>query len=319
MSNDALIGSTGFVGGNLRRQHHFDHLFHSRNIGESAHRTFGTLVCAAAPGSMFEANNFPDRDQARLEDLCAQLGQVRADRFVLISSIAVLADFAGQDDETTATFQSELAYGRHRRALEVFCANTFENCLIVRLPALYGIGLKKNFLFDLLNPVPTMLTAARMNQAMDVLEPAVTAAVQGIYSLNAANGMFVLDRAALNRSGVRAAIEAGLAAHGLTAVQFTNPASTFQYYGLDRLWADIDTALAAGLPALHTATAPIQAARVHLAVTGRDMPDTAAPLHHEDMRTAHASLWQRDGPYLESADESLARISSFAATQKAAA
>ena len=47
-----LIGATGFVGSALLRQRDFDARFHSRNVGEIEGKEFGTLVCAAAPGSM---------------------------------------------------------------------------------------------------------------------------------------------------------------------------------------------------------------------------------------------------------------------------
>src|SRR5262245_4514902 len=153
-SLDALIGATGLVGSNLARQHEFGATFNSRNITESADRAFEMLVCAAAPGSMFIANKFPERDAQTIDAICRSLEQISARRFVLISSIAVLARCDAGDDETTEAFQTELAYGRNRRALEIFCAEHFETCTVVRLPAVFGPGLQKNFLFDLLNPVP---------------------------------------------------------------------------------------------------------------------------------------------------------------------
>ena len=100
MTNDAIIGHTGFVGGTLARQHLFGAKYNSSNIDTIAQSTFNTVVCAAAPGSMFIANRHPDRDRAAIEALIDQLSKVKAKRFVLISSIAVLADFAsGADDE----------------------------------------------------------------------------------------------------------------------------------------------------------------------------------------------------------------------------
>ena len=49
------------------------------------------------------------------------------------------------------------AYGRNRLQLERWVREDYPNALIVRLPALYGIGLKKNFLFDLHTITPAML------------------------------------------------------------------------------------------------------------------------------------------------------------------
>ena len=88
---------------------------------------------------------------------------LRPGRFVLISSIAVLEDFAGGEDEGTTVFQEELAYGRHCLALEACVEETFEDSLVARLPALFGRGLQKNFIFDLLNSIPTKL-ARRLNR-----------------------------------------------------------------------------------------------------------------------------------------------------------
>ena len=139
---DGLIGHTGFVGGALLRQAAFPARFNSANIASIAGQSFGTLVCAAAPGSKHEANRAPERDAAQIEALMAHLGTVRTERFVLISSIAVLADFAGGDDEGTSAFQQTLAYGRHRRMLEAFVEDHFPRSLIVRLPALFGAGLR---------------------------------------------------------------------------------------------------------------------------------------------------------------------------------
>ena len=42
----ALIGNTGFVGGNLLRQQPFDALFNSKNIDDIAGRSFDLVVCA---------------------------------------------------------------------------------------------------------------------------------------------------------------------------------------------------------------------------------------------------------------------------------
>ena len=45
---DALIGYTGFVGGNLHRQHAFDALFNSKNIEEIRGRSFARIVHASS-------------------------------------------------------------------------------------------------------------------------------------------------------------------------------------------------------------------------------------------------------------------------------
>lgn len=314
-----LIGHTGFVGGALLRQARFAACFNSATIAAIAGQSFGTLVCAAAPGSMLEANRAPERDAAQIDGLIAQLSRVQAERFVLISSIAVLADFAGGDDETTQAFQQELAYGRHRRKLEAFVESAFPGSLIIRLPALFGPGLRKNFLFDLLNPVPTLLTEAKRDALIGALDPVLAAWMAELYAPDAVTGMLKLDRAALNGDRRRAALEDALTALGASATQFHHRDTTYQYYPVDRLWQDIGIALDAGLSHLHLVAEPLGAAAIHAALTGRAMPDTPARLHREDMRTRHAVLWGAEGPYQFSAAATLDRLASFFASERAPA
>ncbi len=311
-----LVGHTGFVGGALLRQTAFTHCYNSANIAAIDGAAFDTLVCAAAPGSMIEANRAPERDKAQIDALIAHLERVTAERFVLISSIAVLADFAGGADECTCAFQQDLAYGRHRRTLEAFVESRFPQSLIVRLPALFGVGLRKNFLFDLLNPVPSMLPADRL-AALDAAPGRDLAGwLAAFYAPDQATGLMKLDRAALDADPRRPALEAALAALGGTATRFHHRETTYQYYAVDRLWQDIGIALAAGLTHLHLAPEPLAAAESHARLTGQPMPESTARLHREDMRTRHAALWGADGPYQFSADETLEALAGFFAGQQ---
>lgn len=319
MTRDALIGGTGFVGGHLLRQHRFARQFNSRNMADSKGCSFDTVVCAAAPGSMFEANNFPERDKARIDALCASLDAIDARRFVLISSVAVLADFAGRDDETTTAFQNKLAYGRHRRLLETFCETRFADCLVVRLPALFGTGLRKNFIFDLLNPMPSMLTEARFAVLAEALEPTLRAATRELYAPDPSTGLLKLDRAAFDACPMRARLNAAVTALGFSATQFHHPELSYQYYDMSRLWTDIGVATKVGLGVIHLATEPLQAARIHAALTGNAMPETGARLHREDMHTRHSGLWGRTGPYLEDTEIVLERLRHFFRAEQDAA
>ncbi|MBU7578928.1 MAG: hypothetical protein KAF27_00425 [Porphyrobacter sp.] len=311
-----LIGHTGFVGGALLRQTTFDACYNSSNIAAIDGRAFSTLVCAAAPGSMIEANRAPDRDRARIEALIARLETVQADRFVLISSIAVLADFAGGADEGTAAFQQDLAYGRHRRMLEAFVESRFPAHLIVRLPALLGEGLRKNFLFDVLNPVPAMLMPERLDQIVAQLDHERAQWFAALYAPDPVTGLLTLDRARLNADPRRGGIEHALATLGATALHFHHPDTTYQYYPIDRLRQDIGIALAAGLTHLHLAPEPLKAGDIYECFEPIGMPSTPARIHHEDMRTRHAALWGAAGPYQFSAAQTLAALTAFFDSQR---
>lgn len=148
---DALIGHTGFVGGNLAAQHRFDAWFHSKNIEAVRGRRFDTLVVSGMPAAMWVANANPDADRAVLDRLWGNVAACYAQTVVVVSTVAVYPVAAGVDEGTLIDQLYQTAYGRHRLELERRAADHFPRVLSVRLPALYGPGLKKNALYDLLH------------------------------------------------------------------------------------------------------------------------------------------------------------------------
>lgn len=150
MEEDALIGYTGFVGGSLAREHEFAAVYNSQNIAEIAGRRFRILICAGAPAEKWKANADPETDFASLGLLMRSIANVRAERVVLISTVDVYPVPANVDESTPIDEDVAAPYGRHRRMLERFIGDRFQTTTI-RLPGLYGRGLKKNAIFDLLN------------------------------------------------------------------------------------------------------------------------------------------------------------------------
>lgn len=146
-----LIGHSGFVGGNLDADDRFDHRYNSSNIGEMAGKSFDLLVCAGVSAKKWIANADPDADRAAIARLTEPLSTVEAKRFVLISTIDVYPDSqAGVDEGYDCASAPNHAYGTNRLHLEAWAASRFPTT-IVRLPALFGPGLRKNVIFDLLN------------------------------------------------------------------------------------------------------------------------------------------------------------------------
>jgi nucleoside-diphosphate-sugar epimerase len=146
----ALIGYTGFVGGNLARQARFTDVYNSRNVEMIAGRQFDILVCAAAPGVKWKANADPENDRLAIARLQGHLAQVKVKKLVLISTVDVYRQPAGVDEETPIDSAQLAPYGQHRFELEQFVSSRFD-ALVVRLPALFGPGLKKNIIYDFLH------------------------------------------------------------------------------------------------------------------------------------------------------------------------
>jgi nucleoside-diphosphate-sugar epimerase len=148
---DALVGHTGFVGSNLLRQHEFGARYNSKNIEEIRGQSFDTLVFSGAQAVKWWANQNPDEDWARIEAALGPMRDVRAEQVVLMSTVDVLPNIAGATEETDCHAFDCHAYGTHRLRLEDEFRSLFDPLTIVRLPALFGAGLKKNVIFDLLN------------------------------------------------------------------------------------------------------------------------------------------------------------------------
>lgn len=149
--SSALIGYTGFVGSNLMRQCAFDELYNSRNIEDIRGRSFERIVCAGVSAVKWWANLHPEEDRAGIKRLVDCLDAVTCGKFILISTIDVYGSPCGETERDTPTRDGLHAYGRHRLELEDFVRSRFPNALVVRLPALFGHGLKKNVIFDLMH------------------------------------------------------------------------------------------------------------------------------------------------------------------------
>ena len=302
MYRDLLVGSTGFVGGNLRAKHTFAAVCHSSDIAAQYGTQPDLCVYAGVPAAMFLANADPEADMEVMRTARENLRKIAPKSLVLISSIAVFADSRGRCEDDAPDTDGLPAYGRNRLQLEQWVREDFNDALIVRLPALYGAGLKKNFLFDLHTITPAMLKPEKFNELAEkfpLVKTGYTLADNGFYKLNG-----TADKTALKEF---------FAGNDFNALAFTDFRSRYQFYNLGRLWQDIEAARAAGLTMLHLCTPPISAAEVYTAVTGKadwtnELP--RSPFDY-DLRSRYAAVLGGSGDYLCTKEEELDDVTHF--------
>lgn len=147
----AVVGHTGFVGSTLMRQSGIRHGFNSSNVDELSMDNWSLLLVAAAPAVKWYANQHPDEDRQNLERLADRIARTRAERLVLISTVDVYPEPVDVDEQTVIDAADHHAYGRNRLWLEKQVRSAHPGALVVRLPALFGEGLKKNFVRDMLD------------------------------------------------------------------------------------------------------------------------------------------------------------------------
>ena len=100
MAQSVLVGSTGFVGGNLIAAHTFEAAYHSTDVAEGFGRRNELVVYAGVPAAMFLANRDPAADLAVMAAARENLRRLAPRRLVLISSIAVYRDSRGKDEQS---------------------------------------------------------------------------------------------------------------------------------------------------------------------------------------------------------------------------
>ena len=302
MGEIVLVGSTGFVGGNLAAKGNFTKQYHSTDVQLGFGQDNDLVVYAGVPAAMFLANADPEADLAVMRAARENIRRLNPRTLVLISSICVYADSRGKTEQDIPEPDGLPAYGSNRLQLERWVREDRPDALIVRLPALYGLGLKKNFLYDLHTITPAMLRPAKYEELAaqsELVRDGYSDAGNGFYKLNGR-----VDAEELRR---------WFAGNDFNALCFTDSRSRYQYYDLRRLWDDIHAALAAGLTTLNLTTPPVSAAEVYTAVTGKTGFENhlAAQPFDYDLRSSHARLLGGADGYLCSKEQELADIAQF--------
>lgn len=150
-SRTALIGHTGFVGSNLAAQFSFTDFYRSSTIGDIRGGSFDLVVCAGVQAKKWWANQNEAADWEGITSLLDELKSISAKRFVLISTVDVYPYPSGVDESSLVDPAINHPYGKHRYRVEEFVREHFASHLILRLPGLFGTGIKKNVIYDLLH------------------------------------------------------------------------------------------------------------------------------------------------------------------------
>lgn len=308
---DALVGYSGFVGNLLQRQRAFSGLFNSRNLLELVGRQYDTLICCAAPATMWAANQNPQADRENLLAIAATLKQASVQRLVLISTIAVFDDCAAGYTESSAQYEAQKAYGSNRHMLEVELGRHFAKHHIIRLPALFGAGLKKNFIFDLANPLPSFIRSEKFRSIQSQITPAVMRYLERSYRFRPDLEMYELDRRGVAASGGQADLESAFEDMSFVARNFTNSSSQFQFYNVERLARDIDWAIEQDVAVLNICSEPLEAGEVCLELTGRQFSNDEPPIVVEDVRSDYAERFAGQTNYLYDRANVLADLKAF--------
>jgi nucleoside-diphosphate-sugar epimerase len=243
MRTVGIVGASGFIGGHLSSRYKNSRLYGRGNIANLEEDDSDLIIIAAAPAEKWRANSDPSNDLKNIESLMVSLQKIAHKTCVLISTIDVFPtghEFSESQKIPTAHPEP---YGANRGYLELQLGNIVEDLHIIRLPGMFGPGLKKNLIYDIMNKKP---------------QPQL------------------------------------------------NSSSSFQFYDVRGLPAQIELCLSLDLDIINLATEPVTVNEIYKSCFNSQAPTIQAPKVSYQMITNYAmEMAGREGPYLLSKQEVL--------------
>ena len=152
-----LVGYTGFVGSNIyvRARNRIEGVYNSNNVEKAYGLEPDLLIYAGLRAEKYLANSAPEKDLDLILNAERNIRKINPKKLVLISTIDVYKNPVGADensptvtDEKGSVGDGVQPYGLNRYYLEAWVRKNYPDALIIRLPALYGLNIKKNFILQ---------------------------------------------------------------------------------------------------------------------------------------------------------------------------
>lgn len=299
----ALVGYTGFVGSNIYAGGQIDKAFNSKNIEEAFGLEPDLLIYSGLRAEKYLANNAPEKDMELIEQAKENIRRIAPKRLVLISTVDVWKTPVDVNEDDAIDCEGLHAYGLNRYRLECWVRENYPDALIIRLPGLFGINIKKNFIYDYIHVIPFMLKETKF-QELAAREPLLNQC----YELQD-NGFYKCKELSCK---MRDVLKERFRQLSFTALNFTDSRNVYQFYPLERLWDDIRFALENDIRLWHPATEPVSAAQVYEFLTGEDFVNElgGTPVVY-DYRTKYDKLFGGSNGYICDKEQILQKIAAF--------
>lgn len=249
-----LVGSTGFVGSNLMKSFKFDRVFNSKNIKEAYGSNPDVLYYAGITSKMFLSNTNPELDKQHILDAINNIKEINPKKIILISTIAVYDNYNKHDEDYVINEDKLSAYGKNRLYIEKWLENSKYEYLILRLPALFGENLSKNFLFDIIHQIPNFLNESKFDLVKGSKFEKNYIKDNSFYKLSGEYDYKELELFFKNKN--------------FSTLSFTDSRSVFQFYNLNNLFKDIDICLKQNIKKINLVSEPLSAQEVYKYATG---------------------------------------------------
>jgi len=309
---DILVGYTGFVGSNLCKQHKFYACFNSKNIADAFGLAPDLCVYSGVRAEKFAADKFPEQDLVHIKEALENIRKIDARKLVLVSTIDVIPAQSQDIFEDTPYSTDKLTpYGQNRLYLEHEVRKIYPDAHIIRLPGLFGDGLKKNFIFDMINFIPAML---KREKFLELVGSGFHARPLADYYKESENGFFRLEPDI--SSTEREILKKIFKNIEFSALNFTDSRAIFQFYNLNYIWSHVKFALENNIKLMHLAVEPVSAREIYQAVKGEDFINEISdnPPNYNYFKSAYADKLGGNGGYIFNKQQILTEIKEFTAS-----
>ena len=304
-----LVGYSGFVGSNLDQSMFFDLKVNSRNVQLAFQTNPDICVYAAVKSQKFIANNKPDEDFDHILESIENIKKINPRKLILISTIDVLDVLQDCDEDSEINIENLKPYGKHRRFLEEWVVENINDYHIVRLPALYGENLKKNFIFDIMNPIPSVLPDKIFLSLINHYH------ILGNFFEKKIDQFYYLKEN-LSDSEKQELLRA-LSEQNFSSLHFTDSRSVFQFYPLKRLAEDLSKIIEHHISCIQLVTESVKATEVYELMFNDNFVNEIYPVYpHYNLKTRFSSTWNRYDGYLMTRDEVLEDLKTFIKSYK---
>lgn len=297
-----LVGYTGFVGSNIYAAGDFDAVYNSKNIVDAYGTHPDLLVYAGLRAEKYLANHAPEKDWELILQAEDTIRKIDPRQLILVSTIDVFKTPRDVDETSEINTVGLHPYGYDRYRLEEWVRDHYPDAMIIRLPGLFGKNIKKNFIYDCIHRIPSMLAESKFNElakSNSEIKKYYQLQDNGFYRLHAGNG----ERKYLSEL---------FSALGFSALNFTDSRSVYQFYNLARLWKDIQTARESGIRLLHLATEPVSAGEIYEYICGKKFVNEMAYIPADyNFKTIHDRIFDGSGGYIYTKEQILYDIRIF--------
>lgn len=287
---DILVGYTGFVGSNICEQHRFDKLYNSKNIEGAFGINPDLCVYCGVRAEKFLANTAPEKDFNVIRNAIENIKKINPQKIVLISTADIYKEPSGVDENTAVQTEGLQPYGKNRYCLEEWVRQNQKDYHIIRLPGLFGKNIKKNFIYDLINVLPSMLNSEKYSELSQKEE------LIGKNYVLCDNGFY---KCVCDNENEKTLLKQAFDRTGFSALNFTDSRASFQFYNLSYLWEHINTAINNNIRLLNLAVEPLCAKDIYYAVKGEDfINELSHPVPDYNLKTIYSEVFGGRNGYI---------------------